>query len=477
MSPLLPLLPVLYCGVNAGQSIPGTLLGANGMDSAAGWAIAMYAEEASGRRGELTRLLQECGLGVLRLPGGTCANFFFWDSEAKTREAAQVVGMANWSPHPVNHMYSYYVSFDQCAAFCRDAGVRLIWQLNTATVHDRKGLHLLAVSPRANDLLPAAKYDHGEKLAVAADSVRCFARHIKASGLPVPLFEMGNEEYGYPALDPLRYSQIVRAYIDVLRQELPGCAVLVTLGDNQMVKDEKMRGWAETLLPDLASHGYTDKVDYFTLHYAWRSVCEYAVGLLDRHGFTRSKLAVTEFTCGWPDYWDKTPRYRHAVQVAEFVLDLLAVPRVEIACIHDLLSQSFGVFHYNQRSFEPPDDRSYDGRLGYMATPTARAYALMRPLAGATLLSASAQLAEARRDGRYLAVLTNGSDAPRQCRLAPSAHGLVAATATLTLMTGDSPEATEARLETHELQPVAGEFVVTLPPLSVARIEAAKPPS
>ena len=41
MSPLLPLLPVLYCGVNAGQSIPGTLLGANGMDSASGWAIAI----------------------------------------------------------------------------------------------------------------------------------------------------------------------------------------------------------------------------------------------------------------------------------------------------------------------------------------------------------------------------------------------------------------------------------------------------
>lgn len=475
MSALLALLPGICCAATLGVPVPGTMLGANVMDSAAGWAVGMYPEQASGRRGELTRLLQECGLGVVRLPGGTCASFYFWDSEAKTREAAAVVGMANWSPHPINHMYNYWVSFDQCASFCRDARARLIWQLNTATVCDAEGLHLLAVSPQGNDLLPAARYNHGDKLPAATESVRRLARHIKAAGLPVPIFEMGNEEYDYPALDPLRYSQIVRAYLDALRQELPGCVALVTLGDNQMVGDAKMRGWAEALLADLAAHGYADRVDYFTLHYAWRSVCEFAAGLLDKHGFARSKLAVTEFTCGWPDYWDKTPRYRHAVQVAEFVLDLLAVPRVEICCIHDLLSQNFGVFHYNQRSFEPPDDRSYDGRLGYVATPTARAYAMLRPLVGATLLAASGQLVEARRDGRYLAVLTNTSAGARECRLDPAARGLVAGPARLTLMTGQSPEAPEARVEVRDLQPVAGKLPVTLPSLSVARVEVVGP--
>jgi hypothetical protein len=267
----------------------------------------------------------------------------------------------------------------------------------------------------------------------------------------------------------------VRAYTDALRQELPECTVLVTLGDNQMTGDGPMRAWAETLLTDLAAHGYADRIDYFTLHYAWRSVCGNASALLDKHGFVRSKLAVTEFTCGWPDYWDKTPRYRHAVQVAEFLLDLLAVPRVDIACIHDLLSQNFGVFHYNQRTFEPPDDRSYDGRLGYVATPTAQAYTLLRPLAGATLLSASGQLAEARRGDQYLAVLTNTGDAARDCRLDPAAYGLVAGPAKLTLMTGTSPEATEAQVAVRDLQPTDGKLVLTLPPLSVARVEANGP--
>lgn len=475
MSAILALLPTLCLGAASGDVIPGTMFGANGMDSAAGWAVAMYPESASGRRAELTRLLQDHGIGVVRLPGGTCANFSFWESEAHTREAAGVVGMANWSSHPANHMYNHWVSFDQSAGFCRDAGVRLIWQLNTATVYDPEGLHLLAVSPQGDDLLPAVRFKHGDRLPAATDSVRRLAQHIKAAGLAVPLFEMGNEEYGHPILDPLRYSQIVRAYTDALRAELPGCQVLVTLGDNQMTHDERMRCWAETLLGDLAAHGYADKVDYFTLHYAWRSVCEYALGLLDRHGFTHAKLAVTEFTCGWPEYWDRTPRYRHAVQVAEFVLDLLAVPRVDITCIHDLLSQNFGIFHYNQRSFEPPDDRSYDGRIGYVAMPTAQTYALLKSLAGATLLSASGRLAEARQEGRYLALLTNTRDAPQECRLDPAAHGLQVGPARLTLMTGASPEATEAKLETRDLQPVGGKLVVTLPALSVARVEVTGP--
>jgi hypothetical protein len=475
MSALLTLLPALCFGAPLGEPVPATMLGANTVSSEAGWAIAMYPEAAGGRRDELARLLREAGMGVVRLPGGTCASFFFWDSEAATREAAQVVGMANWSPHPANHMYNYYVSFDQCASFCRDAGLRLIWQLNTATVYDSEGLHLLAVSPRGDDLIPASRYDHGDRLAAATDSVRRLARHIRETGLPVPCFEMGNEEYGHPVLDPLRYSQIVRAYTDALREELPGCTVLVTLGDNQMTSEGPMRAWAQALLGDLAAHGYSDKVDYFTLHYAWRSVCEDASALLDTHGFGRARLAVTEFTCGWPDYWDKTPRYRHAVQVAEFLLDLLAVPRVDMACIHDLLSQNFGVFHYNQRSFEPPDDRSYDGRLGYQSMPTAAAYAMLRPLVGATLLSASGQLAEARRGDQYLAVLTNTSDTPRECSLDPAAHGLAAGPATLTLLTGGSPEATEARVETHELVPIAGRLLVALPALSVARVETTAP--
>jgi hypothetical protein len=475
MTALLSVFPALCFGVPPGEVIPPTMFGANTMSSEAGWAIAMYADDEGGRRSELATLLRECGLSAVRLPGGTCANFYFWDSEPRTREAARVVGMANWSTHPANHMYSYFVPFDQCATFCEEAGIRLIWQLNTATIYDDEGLHLLAVSPKGNDLLPAADYDDGDRLAAATDSVRRLARHIREAGLPVPDFELGNEEYGYPALDPLRYAEIVRAYIDALREELPGCTVLVTLGDNQIVGDAAMRGWAEALLDDLAAHGYADKVDYFTMHYSWRSVCEDAARLLDEHGFGGSRLAVTEFTCGWPDYWDKTPRYRHAVQVAEFICDLLADPRVDIVCIHDLLSQNFGVFHYNQRSFEPPDDRSYDGSLGYVAMPTAQAYALMRPLAGATLLSASGAMVEAARDGRYLAVLTNTGEATRECVLDPAAHGLACGAARLALLTGDSPEATEAHVAEHQLAPADGKLTVSLPPLSVARVEVLGP--
>jgi hypothetical protein len=42
-------------------------------------------------------------------------------------------------------------------------------------------------------------------------------------------------------------------------------------------------------------------------------------------------------------------------------------------------------------------------------------------------------------------------------------------------MTGASPEATEAKLETRDLQPVGGKLVVTLPALSVVRVEVTGP--
>ena len=381
-----------------GQTIPHTMFGANVISCEAGWAIGMIPDEQRGRKSELARLLSSHGFQAVRLPGGTCANRFFWDSEAMTRKAARIVGGAYWSGHPNNHMYNYFVPFDDAAAFCRDAGITLIWQLNTATIHDDKAVYLVSRSPVGKDLLPADRFYDRDRLSEAAESVRRFARHIRETRLPVPLFEIGNEEYGHPVLDPLRYSEIVRAYAQALRSEFPDCTLLVTLGDNQMVSKEECRKWAETLLRDLAEKGFRNKIDYFTMHYSWRSVCEFASRLLDRYGFTRSKIAVTEFTCGWPDYWDKTPRYRHGVQAAEFVMDLMAVPRVEIVMIHDLMSQNFGVFHYNQRSFEPPDDRSYDGRIGYVATPTATAYQMMRPLAGAKLLSASGKAVEAERD-------------------------------------------------------------------------------
>ena len=39
-------------------------------------------------------------------------------------------------------------------------------------------------------------------------------------------------------------------------------------------------------------------------------------------------------------------------------------------------------------------------------------------------------------------------------------------------MTGESPEATEARVGTAEIEATDGEYVVRMPPLSVARVDA-----
>jgi len=157
-------------------------------------------------------------------------------------------------------------------------------------------------------------------------------------------------------------------------------------------------------------------------------------------------------------------------------MDLLAVPRVDIACIHDLTSQNFGVFHYNMRSFGPPDDRSYDGALGYAPMPTATTYRLLKVLHGGRILSAGSDLVEVSHDGAYAAVACNAGDRPRTVVLRPQAYGLEAAALAGELMTGESPEATEAKVVAVQPVPEGDGFRLELPPLSVVALRTSAAP-
>jgi hypothetical protein len=57
-------------------------------------------------------------------------------------------------------------------------------------------------------------------------------------------------------------------------------------------------------------------------------------------------------------------------------------PRIEILCIHDLSSQNFGILHYNQGSYGPPDMATWAPSLGYQQMPSAQAYGLFAQLIG-----------------------------------------------------------------------------------------------
>ena len=481
---LATLLPLLAPGAWAqspeaapARLVPVTMFGANVLSCEVGFYAGTLPEDTRGsRRREFAALLADHGVRLLRVPGGTLANEFIWDSEAATRQVLALEPSAYLSGDPNCHMYSYFTPLDQVAGFCQATNTDLIYELNAFTYQDETGLHTLAL-PVPEDQFPALRHLYApDGLASAAASVGRLVRHVREAGLPVRYWEIGNEEYGYPRLDPLRYAQIVRAYVDAVKAEDPQAAVLVTLGDNQMVQPgSDWEAWSRALLGDLRDAEYADRIGYFTLHYSWRSVCEAAVKLLDEFGFTQSRLAVTEFTCGWPEYWEATPRYRHAVLVAQFLMDLLAVPRVEIACIHDLTSQNFGVFHYNMRSFGPPDDRSYDGSLGYVPMPTATTYRLLKVLHGGRLLSAGGDLVEVSHDGAYAAVACNAGEEARTVLLRPGGYGLEVRALVGELMTGDSADATEAHVAAFAPALEGDAFRLELPPLSVAAVRATMP--
>lgn len=381
-------------------------------------------------------------------------------------------------------MYNYYTSLDQMLDFCQTENIELIYQLNMITTFQNNRLQLLIKTTNGSNLIPEATYFDTTMqdylLESAAADVRLLVqRSLSGTGLPrVRYWEMGNEEYGGPPCLPERYAEIVDAYSRAIKSVDPVAKVLVTLGDNGIVKDPSDgRTWAITLLRRLRALGYGDgetdkKIDYFTLHYpdAGGSIVRNALNLLAAKGFSKSKIAITEFTCGWPEYSEKTPRFKHALDVAEFLVQMAKLPAVELINIHDLMSQNFGVFHYNMRPFGPPDSASYDTSLGYVATPTALTYQLFKPLHGGVVLNnvnGPPVGVEAKVGSSYRGVVVNQGKQPQTYTIRFSALGLPTQEVFIQTMTATDTSAVVADIATDTFMPEDGVVTCPIPPYSV----------
>jgi len=464
------------------RTLPETFFGANCEFYEHGLYFGTLSQQAPGsRRAEFLALMRDSGIRSLRFPGGTCANLYFWDSEAATRLAAWAAsqtdqGLGYWlNPSPGSFMYNYYTPVDAFLDFCRAARIEPVIQVNTVTCFYRNRLWLLAPVAKGKNLLDEALfYDPAEDVMTpAVESLRRLVRHCRARGTPVRCWEIGNEEYGCPALVPERYAEIASAYTKAIKGEDPRAQVMVTLGHGPIVEDsDGTRTWAAQVLRRLAELGMGEQIDFFTLHYCGAAAVRSALGLLRQHGFGRARIAVTEFTCGWPDYWAKTPRYEHALSVAELLMELVRIPEVEKAMIHDLLSQNFGVYHYNMRPFGFPDARSYDPTLGYVATPTAITFRLARVLHGAEIKTDSPEPCrlEGRRGNAYCGLFVNRTDKDRECPVVFGDLGLRPQDLVLTTMRAEDLAATEVTLCETRIRTYEPAVQVRVPPYSLVAV-------
>jgi hypothetical protein len=69
------------------------------------------------------------------------------------------------------------------------------------------------------------------------------------------------------------------------------------------------------------------------------------------------------------------------------LIGMVPDPRIEILAMHDLVSQNFGILHFNAVSYVLPDMRSWDPHRGYEAMPAGEVYGLFGKLVGGAIVS------------------------------------------------------------------------------------------
>ncbi len=374
----------LLSGVSSAQdrTISSLMLGANQPFNMAGlYYGTLPASHPESRRGDFRKALLESGIKAIRFPGGTDANLFLLDADAPMRD---VLGL-RFIPEGHKNVWTSPWSF---LDFCREARIEPIYQLNTVLYTDGTRVYSLADTREKKVWgVPGVALDPSKR-EPAARAVESLVRQVAERGFLVRHWEMGNEEYGHPVLDATDYADIATRFARAVRRADPKARVWITLGDNALGKPESDGSrWAETLLSRLAQTELSkDPQVGFTLHYSWKAIVEAAAQRVARHGFT-PRFAVTEYhLAGNGPYWDLSPRFGYALELAKYLIAMAPDPRIDILCIHDLVSQNFGIIHYNQKSYGFPDMRTWDPSLGYQLMPSACVMGLFANLIGGTCL-------------------------------------------------------------------------------------------
>ena len=334
------------------------------------------ADHPQSRRAEFLRILRQTGIRVIRFPGGTLANLYLHGHDPTMRK---ILGLTSWPDKERGAFTNPWHFLD----FCREAKIVPIYQLNMMLHAEGDKVYALAATEKEPWNGPKVALDP-TKRAAAAEAVTSLVKEVIERGHRIRHWELGNEEYGHPRIRPEDYADLVVRFVAAIRKADRDAQIWVTLCDNALRRPEgDYARWADQLLNHLQRTDLVkDRHLGFTLHYSWRSIVDLAEKLVRRHGLA-PRFAITEFhMAGDGEYWDLSPRFGYALALAKYLIAMATDPRVEILCIHDLVSQNFGIIHYNQRSYGPPDMRTWDPKLGYQPMPAAHAYSLLTRLIG-----------------------------------------------------------------------------------------------
>ncbi len=377
---------VLFCspfGFSEEAVVSSLICGANSMYDMAGlYYGTLPASSPGSRRAEFKKLLKEREIHALRFPGGTWADTeYLVDNEEVMRSVLGKCGFPEGDPKKFTGLWQFL-------DFCKEAGVTPIYQVNPLLYCDGSKVYQLMGEKPIN---PKIIVDHSKR-ADAALALTALVKKVREKGYTVKHWEFGNEEYaGIPAGE---YSDVSIRYAKAIRAADPEAMIWVTLGSNHCAESDRkiIPPWSEAVLKAFQKEGFTgDKNLGFTLHYVWPEYITFHTNMVKKYGF-KPRFAVTEFhMAGLGDYSDLCPRFGYALGLAPYLISMVVLPSVEILCIHELTSQNFGIFHYNQRSYGWPDMRTWDATLGYQSMPSAYVYGLFGKLIGGKILNIDTQ--------------------------------------------------------------------------------------
>lgn len=371
------ILSPLLCGANQGCNVAGIYYGT------------MPKENPASRRADFIKILKEKKIHAIRFPGGTFANLYLAENQGLMQH---IPGLEYASFPETNNrdLVTPWQFFD----LCREAGIEPIYQLNTLLFTENDSIFLLADTrvDRLHDheLLwggPKVILDTGKRGA-AAEAVAAFVARTLEKGYKVRHWELGNEEYGGPRIDPKDYADIAVRFTRAIHESDSTAMVWITLGDNQMRHSvNTFRKWSETLLSELSTSEMQQEKNWaFTLHYVWPEIIDALAKIVNKYGF-KPRFAITEFhLAGDGDYSDLSPRFGYALALAKYLIKMAPDPRIEMLMIHDLVSQNFGILHYNAISYGLPDMTTWDPKRGYEAMPSAEVYAFFGELIGGAVV-------------------------------------------------------------------------------------------
>ena len=196
------------------------------------------------KRRVFAEFLKKNGVLSARYPGGTESHYFLPESGELARQLYKRVTHRD-APH--------LVPFTEFADAMHEAGVKVIYQLNTSFYVDEN-----------NEIQPIDA-THFTKQAGFADAAPHYAEAGAAlerlfekgilSGERVDYWELGNEEFAY--MTPAQYADVCAAYIQVIARRDPGKPICVT-----GMKD---------LQGELEKRGVWQHVTGVTTHYPYAS--------------------------------------------------------------------------------------------------------------------------------------------------------------------------------------------------------------